>query len=544
MPSPWDNRDRFYRAASYVDVCSEALLHQLSGYLNRVHGTDYSEKYWRIVLGPWLILYSHVLYDRFVHLQSVFDGYSSLETIVMHESSFRTPADFPEAESFVASDAYNLQIFSQLLKLMGFSFPAKRYDGPFGSAIIASWRDRLFSGLEKLMRAPFAMRARTTLRKTNLSPVDTWKLAVATRFRALPLDFSLARTFDRGAATFNENRIGLAALPCDDSFQRILRELLPIHFPTIYLEGYKTASARSAQARHTPVLVSGYGWFADEEYKFSAAHAAEMGSQLVAVQHGGGYGVYRSAPYETHERRLADCFLAWGWASDQTRGIRNIVNPRFRQLENQRRRRRPGNSILFIANAHPRYPFRFQSSPTGTQWDAYFEWQKRFVTGLSERLQSLICFRPYPTDYGHIGQYLVRQAFPHLSWDESPRLADEKLVNARVVVIDHLATTALEALAANIPTILFWDPNRWEVRPEVREYFDNLRQAEILLDSPDSASEKLSRVYAEPECWWNTPRVQTARKEFVNCQAFTEKDWIRNWVDNLEAISKGAGGLA
>ena len=130
MPSPWDDRERFYRAASYVDLCCEHLLDELCKYLNRAHGTNHSERHWRMILGPWLMLYSSVLYDRFVHLQAAFEKYPKLDTLVMDASSFRTPADIDEADELVASDAYNLQIFSQLLRLMNFSFPAKLYKAP------------------------------------------------------------------------------------------------------------------------------------------------------------------------------------------------------------------------------------------------------------------------------------------------------------------------------------------------------------------------------------------------------------------------------
>src|SRR5437870_5613060 len=167
MPSPWDDRERFYQAASYIEGCSEALLRQLSDYLNGIHGTDCSERYWRIVLGPWLILYSHIIYDRFVLLQSALERYSGLQTIVMHESSFRTPADYREAEGFAASDAYNLQIFSQLLKFMGLFFTSKRYNDSFGSSPQTSSRAWALSFAEKLIRLPFEARATVTIRKTN-----------------------------------------------------------------------------------------------------------------------------------------------------------------------------------------------------------------------------------------------------------------------------------------------------------------------------------------------------------------------------------------
>jgi len=546
LPSPWDDRERFYRAAAYADSCTEALLGQVSAYLNAIHRTDYSVRYWRIILGPWLILYVHAIYDRLVHLQSAFDKYPSPETIVMHESSFRTPVDFPEAVSFVSSDAYNLQIFSQLLDLTGFRFPKRKYDGSFGSADRGGLRLSILiaSVLEKVIRLLFEARAITTVTKTNLSSRELWqwRLAWATRFRVLPLDFGTEH-FNGAPAVFNEDRLGLSKLSSDDPFQQMLRTLLPSHFPTLYLEGYQAARARFAGARQAPIIASGYGWSGDEGLKFSAAHAAEAGSRLVSVQHGGGYGAYRSAPYEEHERRISDYFLAWGWADERMRNCANIVNPRFPQLEDRRRRSAPANTVVFVTTAQPRFLQRFQSGPVGSQWDDYFDWQDRFLTHISGELRSLVCFRPYPVKYGHRGERRVHRWFPSMEWDDARAFDYEKLVAARMVVIDHFGTVSLEALAANIPTILFWDPDRWEVRPEVEAYFDRLRQAEVLWDSPEGAAEKLATVYPEPGQWWNSDRVQAARTEFVSRQALTRPDWISSWTDGLQKICSVRGGL-
>jgi len=545
LPCPWNDRDRFYRAAEYVDSCSEALLVQLSRYLNGVHGTDHSERYWRIVLGPWLILYTHVIYDRLIHLQSAFELYSGLETIVMDPSSFRTPADFPEAVLFASSDAYNLQVFSQLLDLMGFRFPKKKY-GSFGSAERGNPQPKaiMASALEKLIRLPVKARATTTVtRIRNLAWKQGWRLARATGFRVLPLHFNVERPFDRIPAVFNEDRLDLGKLAFDEPFQRILTALLPSHFPTLYLESYQAAHARIAKARQTPIIMSEYAWSGDEEFKFSAAQAAERRNCLVTVQHGGGYGAYRSAPYEEHERRIGDYFLAWGWADDQMRNCGNIVNPTFAQIEDQRRHAIPGNTILFVATNQPRFLHRFQSGPVGSQWEDYFDWQHRFITRMAGELRAFVCFRPYPFLYGHAGERRVPRSFPSLPLDNSPALDYEQLVTARIVVVDHFATVALEALAANVPAILFWDPDRWEMRSEVKASFDQLREAEILWDSPEGAAEKLANVYADPGDWWNSDHVQAIRKEFVSQQALTKQDWISSWIDNLQKIWSLCGGL-
>ena len=50
----------------------------------------------------------------------------------------------------------------------------------------------------------------------------------------------------------------------------------------------------------------------------------------------------------------------------------------------------------------------------------------------------------------------------------------KSLSEKKLYVCDHFSTTYAEALAANVPTILFWNPEFNELRPETRLYFDLL----------------------------------------------------------------------
>jgi len=539
LPSPWDERDRFYSAAAYVDECCEALLRELHPYLNRVHRANHPERYWRIVLGPWLILYVSVIYDRFVHLRAAFTEYPNLETIGMLDSSYRVPSDFNEAASFVAYDPYNLQIFSQLLKIMNHSFVQRPCEIAFGarSNRAVSPRDRVLSFTERLIWLPFRSRAKAAVRGTNLSPIQSWRLAWATGFQALPLQFGLSASLARNAPVFDSARIGLGKLPSTDEFRSILTALLPTHFPTLYLEGYDVVRNTNSKLKGTPIFVSGYAWHGDEEMKFYSAHAMESGTRLVAVQHGGGYGMYRSAPLELHEGRISDHFLAWGWADNMPQNSGNIVNPTFCRLQNQSHRGARRNKVLFIATGQPRYLYRFHSSPVGTQWDGYYDWQHKFFERLPADLRRIVVFRPYPMSYGHRGESLIRKAFPTVTWDDSRRLVHERLGSVKLVVIDHLATTLLETLAANIPTILFWDPNRWEVRKDAEMYFESLRRVQILWYSPEQAAEKLVEIWEDPGSWWNGDTLQKALRQFVARYALVQQDWVSSWVDNLDAIA-------
>ena len=91
MPRVWDDRQRFYQASRYLEGCQEQVLEQIAGYLNSVHKVSRSQRYWRIIIGPWLFDHLQCVYDRYVQLGEALRSYPDIETLTLDAGSFRTP---------------------------------------------------------------------------------------------------------------------------------------------------------------------------------------------------------------------------------------------------------------------------------------------------------------------------------------------------------------------------------------------------------------------------------------------------------------------
>ena len=101
------------------------------------------------------------------------------------------------------------------------------------------------------------------------------------------------------------------------------------------------------------------------------------------------------------------------------------------------------------------------------------------------------------------------------------------------MVFDHFPTTFLEAIAANVPSMVFFDPRLWETRKAAQPYLDNLRQAEILHYDPKSAALQVQKVYGNIENWWFSDKVQQSREKFTNHFALSSKDWKKQWAEMI-----------
>src|ERR1700690_3580762 len=112
LASPWQDKKQLYEACQYVDEVYERLLPVLGKALNSVLKVNHSSRYWRIVLGPWLLLYIPVIYDRYMCLRYALDRYPRLTTTVLASDKWFTPVDTLEFVQLLKEDPYNLQIYS------------------------------------------------------------------------------------------------------------------------------------------------------------------------------------------------------------------------------------------------------------------------------------------------------------------------------------------------------------------------------------------------------------------------------------------------
>lgn len=547
LPSPWDDRKRFYDAARYVDECGERILGRLSDYLDNMHRARRGLRYWRILVGPWLMHALQAAYDRYVHLCDAFERHPDLRTIVLDRASFCVPGDTAGALGLLFDDGYNLQLISLLLEGMGYEFPARPLERlESGVPVVGRGRGlgrlagRVKPVLGRALRAVAAPIHRTSgvawLGDLGFAASMAWDMTWRTRLRAIPMGTDGATFVAMPGPTFDQGRLALATLSAGSGFESIFTRSLPYLLPPLYLEGF--AEAKEEVQRRWPgvprLLLSGGDWYFNEPFKYVASEAAIRGARLVAVQHGGGYGTFRFAAAELHESRVSDAFLVWGWADDRA-GSKNVPNPKItalvasRQADSESERRR---DVLVMTTAHPRYLYRFHSQPVGSQWDEYFKWMLRFLTALPQRVRSVAVFRPYAHDYGHGVRERIAARFPDLRWDSGEPF-QRRLRTARLVVIDHNATGCLETLGANIPTVLFWDPDRWEVRESAVPYFDRLREAGILFGSPEAAAAKVSAVYDRPWEWWGDPATQQTRRLFADRYALARSDWQNQWLGVL-----------
>lgn len=112
----------------------------------------------------------------------------------------------------------------------------------------------------------------------------------------------------------------------------------------------------------------------------------------------------------------------------------------------------------------------------------------------------------------------------------------DQLAESRLFIGTYNATTYIETFAANYPSILFWNPDHWELRPTAQPYFDELYHVGILHYTPESAAKKVNEICDDPISWWQQPQIQQAKDKFCHQFAHTSNDWLRQWKNELKEL--------
>ena len=110
-----------------------------------------------------------------------------------------------------------------------------------------------------------------------------------------------------------------------------------------------------------------------------------------------------------------------------------------------------------------------------------------------------------------------------LTVDSIPALGRHLLdLQRRRAEENNPVSTLLQALAANVPTIAYWDRSIWPMTDEALARLDLLAEAGIWQPSAEAAAAKVREVWDNPARWWLDERVQSARRAFCREHAFVD----------------------
>jgi putative transferase (TIGR04331 family) len=522
-PYHWDDREKLRNDYLYLQALYEELLSELTMKLNELHGVDHSVRYWRIIIGPWLGYFTQMVFDRWVMLQEVAQQYDISGANVLQRCSEQfIPNNMDEFVSLLLSDEWNESIYGQLLEQsrifvkkvtprsellasanhslkLGYRYKLKRILGGIADQLSSV----LYRDDEYFFLATYLSRTKNLLLQMKLGQLPKF-------WRQIQPPCAVVNHTMRQWQLSSPKLSGLAA-----DFAAIARNMIPKHIPTVYLEGYQKSLAQCKNLpwpKNPKAIFTSNSYSSDDIFKLWAAEHAENGTPLIIGQHGGNYGMALWGFTEDHQIAIADYYLSWGWSEQEQKKIIPLGN--FKEFGKKATANKLGVALL-VTMALPRHSYYMYSVPVAAgQWQSYFDDQCRFVQALPEGLRDQLLIRLFPQDWGYCQKQRWQERFPDIQLDEGVQPMTSLMKNTRLYISTYNATTYLESMSLNFPTLMFWNPKQWELRDSALPFFEKLKSVGIFHDTPESAARQMDKVWNDVDGWWQSEKVQSVRREF------------------------------
>ena len=550
LPYHWDDRLKLQADFVYVSGLYERLLTKLADRLNQIHGVRRSVRYWRILIGPWLGCFVHMLFDRWECIRRAVDEYEPATTVVLTgDDALFVPQDMADFTRLIRTtgDEWNHRMYAMILQRFPTVRRVDRKSTPPAKTDLGKksrmtlrrrtrrWSVRWISGAARwLARDTDAVLIRTYL------PLRA-ELTLQLRFGQWPQYWRGERTpdFEMEPDSRQWKLQGVG----DSEFERAISEFIPRQLPTAYLEGYSriNESIRKSQWPRQPRLIwtSNAHW-ADDVFKAWAADKADEGTRLVIGQHGGHSGTGKLSFLEDHEMAICDRYLSWGWSEPCSDRVVPVGQLKMKHPMGVDHGSQP--DALLVTMGIPRYSYWMYSSALAGQYLDYLDDQYAFVEALPITIREQLVVRLYTGESIEPSwnqSARMRERLPDVRFDDGHSPIADLIRQSRLFISTYNATTFLESFSMDVPTVIFWNPAHWELRDSAIPYFEELRESGIFHETPQSAARHMAAVWDDVNGWWKSPEVRGALRRFTERYSYLPDNLLDRVGDTLR--NEGAG---
>jgi putative transferase (TIGR04331 family) len=517
------------RACRQVKALTASVLPAVAAHLCS-HSARLPLAYWETLLTPWVAKVAIQIVERWWRVKAMCQawGKQRLHLALLPEDcsfSFATPADFIRYGAL--GHSYNHWLLSRLLEECLPSAWSSSMLAPVHEEHLAVKPARVVDRLRSLLVRAMLMLPFPRLKGFSLG--QSLRFSLGLLHKSHGEDHSCPQAYYAGHA-------GDEALDLPGKFAADPLPLFLAHIPGS-LRRLRHPAKLSPDPLGPRLRVASVQAYEDSSYLQTLARWRGRGNRLMYVQHGSGYGQSRCLSDVELVEYSQHAFATWGWRKHSAcRG--NFIPLPHPQLARAHDlwQGQDGSSLLLVGTEMPLFGYRLDAHPTPLQMLEYRKDKARFLAALDRQLHSSILYRPYFPLPGSLrdADWLMER-FPHIRLASGPLAAH--LASCRLLVLDHNGTTLLEAMAANIPTILFWRRDFWPLTAEAESLVEILAEAGIWHETPAQAAARVAEIWADPFSWWMRDSVQEARLAYSRAQAHTVPDNPASyWIQTLKSL--------
>jgi putative transferase (TIGR04331 family) len=539
--SRWKNNKNFSKDFAYLNKIFERLIILISNQLNSYHKKNFSLRFWKILIGPWLSTFIHIYFERWNNVQSSLEKFKVDKCIFLNlkEEQF-IPYDHKNFIYFSQSDIWNQFLYQKIIsvflnkeKIVTKNLPSDILDKEISNSILnkfykAQFLDYVKKSFMKVFNYFDHKNDTYFLYDTYLGFKNELKLSL--KLKQFPI-FSLSDDKKSKKETdYSMRKKVLNSISKKNKFEKNLFENINFFFPKIFLENYddlENFSIKSNIPKKPKVIFTSNSLWYDTKMAYHIGKLLDnKKTKLVHGQHGGCFGLVKHHWPEKHEIEISDKFLTWGWGEKKNNKIK-----KFYILKNLKKINLKKKNLMIPLRPRKRYFHSLESSSGIESYTKYISNIGFFLKKLDSSITSNTILRlPYKNlPIEEVDFYSnLNKKFNFYNADNF----NAACAKSKLIVHASNSTPFLETMSANIPTILILDKYH-EVRQEMKFIFKILKENNIFFNNTNLAAKFINKLWRENiDTWWQANKTQKAIKLFQdNC--VRKNDNIVNECHNL-----------
>ena len=543
---PWLDTNLCKHDYAYLQKLIDTYSLNISDYLNCYHGTLHSEKYWNILILPWLTYYLPIHLHKWRLANEALSINKNLKFCFFEEDIENTPVDYTVDFYQLAceNDYFNYKIFKKILiflknKNKNIEFVIKKNNN---LKVEKNHKNSFFLRLKLYfyilmdkINLVFSKRNNIFFEDKILSKKNFIKLNIKLnqypqKFRALfnyhfenkKLDFVECNQKKRRLINFEKNEE-----KNKDSFEEYIDEQIKFDIPKCFLEGYNHIDKEADGIKISPKIVfSGFNHYHNEKFKFWIAKKVLLRkTKFFVTSHGGGNQL-EYCPCFQFEKKIVDKKITW----TIPRNRNDFQLPATKFIGSNLTRKNP-KYLVYLAEPTTTFPARFIISAGSLK-------NKEIAINLKKNLKNEIVkkLKYLPSKNFRDQNNIIKKELKG-SYVDQENTFHKYLQKSKIVLCTYTMTGFLEAILTG-PTVLIHDFKNNPLMNKLKKIEENMVANSMAFKETKLAINHINNIWHDPYIWWNSNKVQNTVEEIKNNFCKTSPNSIEIYTQLIKSEMK------
>ena len=504
------------REILYRDVynLSEKFIKKIGENLNLIHNTNFDERSWKIIIGPWLTHFLRICHNRYFKIYEAKKNYNITETCFFYSDNFSfIPNNTNDLITMCNDDDWNAILYSQIIN---FLLPNIDFKKKILNVDIKIKKNNFNLNIRKVFSkiiSLFIKRKDALIMGSYLPFFENIKLNLYLK------QFPQYWIYDDNIyANYNlKLRENFKLNFISNDFEKFISKIIPMYLPICFMEGFKTLLKKVDEVNfpNKPKFIfTSNNYEYDEIFKLFTASKVQNNSTYIIAQHGNISWIENSFFKESYS---ADYYLHWGkdgFGKNQDGFNLKIVN---NSLQNKM-----DGGVLILDSSYGtnnKIYNRLDENLNKEEW--LFDILKSLKPEIKEITVKLhSSFKQRDTDYIK----RIQSISSKINIEKNNSKLFELLKACRCVIHCYDSTGILETMSLKIPTLCIWPNGLNHIQLKYHDLYRDLEKNSILFSEPYKLTETLNNNFEKINEWWLEPNRTKIRNKFLDSFSIPPKN--------------------